>query len=203
MSSAGPRSSATIAIGASSWAPAHIARVAPTSATVSSASSSRWSTRARCSWSRQRIRNSVLVDQSVVSKARRAAATAASASATVASGAWPTTSSVAGLTEGNVRGVSTSSTVDQHPPIGVAASDDVTRDGRRFRHPPQLSLCDGNFILIFGESYIRRTRTQENEDGLVMCPDDDVEATNACDNPVWFVLRYCTEREYGSHNRKG
>ena len=48
------------------------------------------------------------VDQSVVSNARRAAATAASASATVASGAWPTTSPVAGLIEGNVRGVSTS-----------------------------------------------------------------------------------------------
>ena len=42
------------------------------------------------------------------SKARRAAAIAASASATVASGAWPSTSPVAGLREGNVRSVSSS-----------------------------------------------------------------------------------------------
>ena len=79
------------------------AGVAPTSAMVSSASSSRWSTNARWNCSRQRIRSSVLVDQSVVSNARRAAATAASASPTVASGAWPSTSPVAGLIEGNVR----------------------------------------------------------------------------------------------------
>jgi hypothetical protein len=48
------------------------------------------------------------VDQSVVSNARLAAATAASASATVASGAWPSTSPVAGVTDGYVRSPSVS-----------------------------------------------------------------------------------------------
>jgi hypothetical protein len=50
----------------------------------------------------------VFVDQSVSSNARLAAATAASAWATVASGAWPSTSPVAGLSVGNVRDVSSS-----------------------------------------------------------------------------------------------
>jgi hypothetical protein len=40
--------------------------------------------------------------------------------------------------------------------------------------------CDGNFILIKGESYIRRTRTQENGDGLVNWPDNGLHRrTNA------------------------
>jgi len=46
------------------------------------------------------MRNAASVDQVVVSKARRAAATAALASSTPASGAWPITSPVAGLTDG-------------------------------------------------------------------------------------------------------
>jgi len=51
--------------------------------------------------------------------------------------------------------------VDQQAPIDPRSRPGctglVTRDGGRFlHHPPQhASLCDGNFILIFGESYIR------------------------------------------------
>ena len=85
-----------------------ICRGAPTSVIVSSRSSSLCSVSALCSWSRQRARKATSVDQLVVSNARLAAATAASASATLASGACANTSPVAGLTVGYVRSASTS-----------------------------------------------------------------------------------------------
>src|ERR1700687_3441491 len=111
----------------------------------------------------------MLVDQSVVSNARRAAATPASASPTVASGAWPSTAPVAGLIEGNVRSVSSSrpsikrrrSASDS---VRVALSSLFEMVGVSciilLRMRPYMSLCDGNFILILGESYIRDGRTQ-------------------------------------------
>ena len=83
-------------------------RGAPTSAIVSSRSSSLCSVSTRCSWSRHRARNGTSAGQLVVSNAWRAAATAACASATDASGAWSSTWPVAGLTDGYVRSAATS-----------------------------------------------------------------------------------------------
>ncbi len=74
----------------------------PTSARVSALNWSAWSSSAFCSWRMQRTRSSVFVDQSVSSKARRAATIAASTSAAVPSGAAPIVSPVAGLRIGNV-----------------------------------------------------------------------------------------------------
>ncbi len=111
----------TMPIGSSSWAPWVSARVAPTSAMVSSRSSSAWSSSAWCSWSRQRIRNSTSVDQVVVSKARRAAANGPSASATPASGAYPRTSPVAGLIGGKRLLGGDEPTVDQQSAVGLVA----------------------------------------------------------------------------------
>src|SRR5262245_25900448 len=52
--------------------------------------------------------------------------------------------------------------VDQKALIGRLGTGCVTQDGGRFLHDPpqQASTCDGNFILILGESYIRVQRTQ-------------------------------------------
>ena len=74
----------------------------PTSARVSARKSSAVASSASCSWRRQRTRSSWLVDQSVSSNARRAAAIAASTSSAVASGAWPISAPVAGLRIGYV-----------------------------------------------------------------------------------------------------
>ena len=74
---------------------------APASATVMARISSRQPVSASCSWRRQCARKAWSRHQSVESKARRAAATAASASSGPASAAVPSTSSVAGLTVSN------------------------------------------------------------------------------------------------------
>lgn len=116
-----------MSIGWSAEAPRNAA-VAPTSAVVSAASSSRCSTSAR--WNAgagTAAQFGVGRDQSVVS-ARRAAATAASASATVASGAYPRTSPVAGLTEETSAGFQPQFSADQQPPVNLP----FLRDGRRF-----------------------------------------------------------------------
>ena len=64
------------ASGASSWGPKVMARGVPTSRISSSRSSSISDSIASCSCSRQRLRSSLLVDQSVSSNARRAASMA-------------------------------------------------------------------------------------------------------------------------------
>src|SRR4051794_1724038 len=74
----------------------------PTSATSSARMSSCSSSSAACSCCRQRLRSARLVAQSVLSKARRAAAIAASMSSRVASAVGPRTASVAGLMLSNV-----------------------------------------------------------------------------------------------------
>src|SRR5438477_429243 len=74
----------------------------PTSRISSSRSSSRSASKASCSCSRQRLRKARLVDQSVSSKARRAASMARCISASDPSATCPSTSSVAGLTFSNV-----------------------------------------------------------------------------------------------------
>ena len=74
----------------------------PTSAVVSALNGSASSISAWCSWRRHRSRSSTFVDQSVSSKARRAAAIAASTSSTVPSGAVPISWPVAGLRIGYV-----------------------------------------------------------------------------------------------------
>ena len=83
--------------GASSWGPKVIARGEPTSRMSSSRSSSFSSSIASCSCNRQRLRSSRLVDQSVSSKARRAASMARCMSSFDASATSPSDSSVAGL----------------------------------------------------------------------------------------------------------
>ena len=75
-------------------------RGAPTSAIVMSRNSSIFERMASRSCRMQRMRSSVLVDQSVVSKARRAASIARLMSPASASAAVPSTSSVAGLIVG-------------------------------------------------------------------------------------------------------
>ena len=72
-------------------------RGVPTSAMTSSRNSSRSDSSAACSCSRQRLRKARLVDQSVSSKARRAASMARRMSSADASATSPSTSSVAGL----------------------------------------------------------------------------------------------------------
>ena len=88
--------------GASSCGPKVIARGVPTSRMSSSRSSSFSFSNASCSCSRHRLRNSLSVDQSVSSKARRAASMARCMSAFDASATSPSTSSVAGLMLVNV-----------------------------------------------------------------------------------------------------
>lgn len=83
--------------GASSWGPNVMARGEPTSRMSSSRSSSFSDSIASCSCSRQRLRSSRLVDQSVSSKARRAASMARCMSSFEASATSPSGSSVAGL----------------------------------------------------------------------------------------------------------
>ena len=90
------------AIGPSSCAAEVSITGAPTSAMVISRRSSTCSVSASCSCRMQRTRSSVLVDQSVSSNARRAASIARPMSSALASAATPSTSSVAGLTVGNV-----------------------------------------------------------------------------------------------------
>ena len=74
-----------------------IIRGVPTSAITSSRYSSRSDSSAACSCSRQRLRRARFVDQSVSSKARRAASMARRMSSADASATCPSTSSVAGL----------------------------------------------------------------------------------------------------------
>ena len=74
-----------------------MARGEPTSRMSSSRSSSISDSIASCSCSRQRLRSSLLVDQSVSSKARRAASMARCMSSFDASATSPSDSSVAGL----------------------------------------------------------------------------------------------------------
>ncbi|CNJ43970.1 Uncharacterised protein [Mycobacterium tuberculosis] len=74
-----------------------IARGEPTSRISSSRSSSISDTIASCNCNRQRLRSSLLVDQSVSSKARRAASMARCMSSLDASATSPSGSSVAGL----------------------------------------------------------------------------------------------------------
>src|ERR1700722_6168599 len=83
--------------GASSCGPNVMARGAPTSRMSSSRSSSFSDSIASCSWNKQRLRSSLLVDQSVSSKARRAASIARCMSSFDASVTSPSDSSVAGL----------------------------------------------------------------------------------------------------------
>ena len=111
--------------------------MAPTSAVVSAASSSRWSTNARWNCSRQWILRSTSVAQDEVSNALRAAAAAASASATVPCGAYPITSPVAGLMEGNVSAVSTS-----FPPISIRRSGRVCDPSEPVSACPLLEIVD-------------------------------------------------------------
>ena len=85
------------ASGASSCGPKVMARGEPTSRMSSSRSSSFSDSIASCSCSRQRLRSSRLVDQSVSSKARRAASMARCMSSFDASATSPSDSSVAGL----------------------------------------------------------------------------------------------------------
>ena len=87
--------------GQSNWAANVSMRGVPTSATSSSRYSSRSDSSAACSCSMQRLRNEWLVDQSVSSKARRAAPMARCMSSAEASATSPSTSSVAGLTFSN------------------------------------------------------------------------------------------------------
>ena len=88
--------------GPSSCAPPVSIRGAPTSEMVISRSSSRCCCIASRNCRTQRTRNSVLRDQSVSSKARRAASMARPMSSASASAATPSTSSVAGLIVGKV-----------------------------------------------------------------------------------------------------
>ena len=83
--------------GASNWGPKVMARGEPTSRMSSSRSSSFSDSIASCSCNRQRWRNLWLVDQSVSSKARRAASMARCMSSFDASATSPSGSSVAGL----------------------------------------------------------------------------------------------------------
>jgi hypothetical protein len=78
------------------WAPAATARVAPVSAWTSGTSSSCRSTQ-RSAAARSKAERSLRLVSDQESKACLAAAAAAATSSTVASGARPTTSSVAGL----------------------------------------------------------------------------------------------------------
>ena len=75
---------------------------APTSVIVISRRPSKPASSAAWNWRRQCARKAGSVAQPVWSKARLAAAIASSASASDASGAWPMTAPVAGLTIGNV-----------------------------------------------------------------------------------------------------
>ncbi len=90
-------------IGASSCGPFVVMRGQPTSRISSSRSSSCSAWSASCSCSRHCLRKAWLVDQSVSSKARRAASMARCISAVEPSATTPMTSSVAGLTFSKVR----------------------------------------------------------------------------------------------------
>ena len=84
--------------------------------------SSAWRSSDSWSWRRQRTRKPTSVDQSVSSKAVRAAATAESMSAGVPSATTPSTSSVAGFTFSNVPPSDASTSF---PPISRRSSRQV------------------------------------------------------------------------------
>ncbi len=98
-------------IGASSCGPFVVMRGHPTSRMSCSRSSSCSACSASCSCWRQRLRKAWLVDQSVSSKARRAASMARCISAFEASATRPMTSSVAGFTFSKVRPESASTSL--------------------------------------------------------------------------------------------
>ena len=153
----------------------------PASRMSSSRSSSRSASSAAWSCSRQRLRNARLVDQSVSSKARRAASIARCMSAFDASATSPSTSSVAGLMLVNVpASPSTSlpsiSILDSKRTLGVSAMllalfgrgvvDGNSRWARRSRRAPWRGRCIARRIDMMEESARQEAAGEQQHAGV-------------------------------------